>query len=108
MAVKDNTPAEKPVKKSILQTVIENNYLKMLVTGEIWNLPENEIKAIEETLVKFRIVLSKAFKMHDEELSTRRNIHGSDYGLTLEYFRKPRESKEEKSLADEFDMAADE
>lgn len=105
---KENAPAEKPIKKSTLQLVVENGYLRELVSGDIWKRPEKEIKEIEEILVKFRKLVATAYKMHDEELQTRRNIQGSDYGLTLEFFRKPRETKEEKSLADEFDMAADE
>jgi hypothetical protein len=92
------------VKKSILQQVIENNYLKELVSGAIWNRTEEEIKGIEETLEKFRNLCNAAYKMHDEELRTRRTIQGNDYLKSLEFFRKPRESKAGNSLLDELEM----
>lgn len=87
-------------KKGTLQVVIENKYLVMLVNGTLWELPESEIKAIEETLVKFRIIIAAAFRMHDEELKVRRDINGADHLNSLEYFRKPRESKGNNLLDD--------
>ena len=104
MASANNTPAEKPVKKSIMQVVIENNYLKQIVSGDIWKLTETEIKEVEENLEKFRKVVAAALKMHDEELATRRTIQGNDYMKSLEFFRKPRESKAGNSLLDDLQM----
>jgi hypothetical protein len=95
--------ADKP-NKSTLQVVIENKYLVKLVDGSIWDLPETEIKAIEETLVKFRIIIAAALRMHDEELSTRRAIQGNDHLKSLEFFRKPRDSKGGNKLIDELNM----
>jgi archaellum component FlaD/FlaE len=111
MAAKNNPTADNQVnetvelvKKSILQQVIENNYLRELVSGAIWDRPENEIKDIEEKLEKFRKVIAAALKMHDEELKVRRDIHGSDHLNSLEYFRKPRDSKGNNSLLDDLNM----
>lgn len=92
------------VKKSILAQVIENNYLRELVSGDIWKRDEEEIKGIEEILEKFRKLVATAFKMHDEELKTRREIHGNDHLKSLEFFRKPREAKGNSNLLAELDM----
>lgn len=104
-------PQEAP-KRSTLQIVIEDGLLKELASGDIWNKPaemsdDDFVKLVAgkiETLKKFKGFVGTAFKMFDEELTTRRNIQGADFLKGVEHFRKPRSGSSDNSLLSELDF----
>lgn len=96
-------PQEAP-KRSTLQEVVEDGLLRELVSGDIWKLTDEQIKAHKDTLDKFRKLCAAAFKMFDEELTTRRNINGSDYLKGISHFRKPRSTGSDNSLLNDLDF----
>lgn len=95
---------EVPVKRSIMREVVEEGYLGELVSGDLWKRDDEEIVKIREALGKFKNVIGQAFKMFDEELNTRRTINGTDHLKGVEYFRKPRESKQGNTLANDLEF----
>ena len=112
MAGKPQTETQEAPKRSTLQIVIEDGLLKELVSGDVWNKPdemsdEDFFKLISgkiETLKKFRGLIQSAFKMFDEELTNRRNISGADFLKGLDHFRKPRSGSSDNSLLNDLDF----
>jgi hypothetical protein len=100
----DKTQATPVVKRSVLAQVVEDGLLTNLVSGAIWEKDAADIKADVETLVKFRKVVSAAFKMFDQELTNRRNIQGENWLEGVDHFRKPRTSSGGNSLLDDLSI----
>lgn len=94
---------EKPKKKSVIQTVIEDKMLVQLVSGSIWTETPERIVEVRETLEKFMKTVKTSLKMFDDELKNQRKIHGDDHLKDVKFFRKPREAKEseDNSLLDD-------
>jgi hypothetical protein len=91
-------------KRGALKTVVEDKLLAKCMSGDIWDLTEEEITSAKKTLDKFRGVTAKAYKSFDKRLTELRELKGSDYLKEVQHFRKPRKAGDpDSSLLDDLD-----